>query len=421
MTLPFQAIEQWIASGFAEQTRFLQQVVQVPTDTPPGDNAASANNITALLKQLGLEVEQHSVPAQQVQAYGMRSITNLIVRHRFSADGPTIALNAHGDVVPPGEGWTHDPYGGQIVDGKMFARGVAVSKSDIASYTWCLLALKQAHQQGWLKLHGAIELHFTFDEEFGGLLGPGWLLAQGLTRPDYVIAASFSYQVVVAHNACLQLEVTVHGKAAHGSMPHTGVDAFQAGVGILNALYGLIPGLGQIQSKVAGINSPTMVVGLIQGGINTNVVPDKLSFKFDRRLIPEENPLEVEQQLHSLIQTTAARYPGVRVDIKRLLLANAMVPSAAQAPLVGAIQSHAQRVFGEVPPAVGVPLYTDARLYSEAGIPIVLYGAGPRTVLESNAKRADENLVLDDLLKATQVVACAVGQLLSNPPKTQTA
>jgi succinyl-diaminopimelate desuccinylase len=273
------------------------------------------------------------------------------------------------------------------------------------------MALRHAAEQG-AALQGCVELHFTFDEEFGGLLGPGWLLGQGLTHPDLVIAASFSYQVVVAHNACLQFEVTVHGKAAHGSMPHTGHDAFQAGVAILNALYGLIPGLSSIRSSVTGIDSPTLVVGLIQGGINTNVVPDKLSFKFDRRLIPEENPAQVEAELRALIQKGIEGREGIRVEVRRLLLANAMKPSPGQAPLVEALQRHGQRIMGEELPAVGVPLYTDARLYSEAGIPIVLYGAGPRTVLESNAKRADENLVLEDLRKATQVITCALADLL---------
>lgn len=401
----------WIDAHHADQIRFLRDVVSIPTDMPPGDNAPSAGNIARLLRERGFEVEEHQVPQAEVQAYGMRSITNLIVRYRFSDEGPVIALNAHADVVPPGEGWTHPPYAGEIEDGRMYARGVAVSKSDVASYTYSLMALRDAAEQG-AELQGCVELHFTFDEEFGGLLGPGWLLRQGLTHPNLVIAASFSYQVVVAHNACLQFEVVVHGKAAHGSMPHTGHDAFQAGVAILNALYGLIPGLSAIRSSVTGIDSPTLVVGLIQGGINTNVVPDKLSFKFDRRLIPEENPAQVEAELRALIQKSIEGREGIRVEVRRLLLANSMKPSPGQAPLVEALQRHGQRIMGEELPAVGVPLYTDARLYSEAGIPIVLYGAGPRTVLESNAKRADENLVLEDLRKATQVITCALADLL---------
>ena len=92
------------------QTGFLAELVKIPTDNPPGDCAAHAERARALLQDLGFEVEAHPVPEMNVRAAGMKSVTNLIVRHRFG-DGPTIALNAHGDVVPPGLGWSHDPYG----------------------------------------------------------------------------------------------------------------------------------------------------------------------------------------------------------------------------------------------------------------------------------------------------------------------
>ncbi len=118
-------------------------------------------------------------------------------------------------MVPPGEGWTHDPYGGEVVDGKLYGRAAAVSKSDFATYTFALRALESLRR----RCSGGVELHFTYDEEFGGELGPGWLLQAGLTKPDLLIAAGFSYQVVTAHNGCLQLEVTVHGKMAHAAVP----------------------------------------------------------------------------------------------------------------------------------------------------------------------------------------------------------
>ena len=406
------AIAQYVDAHHAEQIEFLRQIVRVPSDTPPGNNNPPAEKAAALLTTRGYSVERFVVPEERVRDYGMLSLTNLIVRHKFGSGGPIIALNAHGDVVPPGDGWSFDPYGGEVKDGRMYGRGVAVSKSDIASFTFALEALKAAEKEG-AKLNGTVELHFTYDEEFGGLLGPGYLLEINATKPDYVIGASFSYAIVTAHNGCLQFEVTVHGTATHGSMPETGDDALQAANAILSAIYGKLPDLGKIKSKVAGINTPTMLVGQIIGGTNTNVVPGKVVFKMDRRMIPEEYPAEVEAQVRALIEGAVAGRTGIRVEIKRILLANAMKPVAGQEKLVAALQKHGERVFGEPIPAVGVPLYTDARLYGEAGIPVVLYGAGPRTVPESNAKRADENLLLEDLRKATQVVACAVAELLA--------
>ena len=410
-TTDYSALDAWIDQHFDEEVAFLQALVRVPTDTPPGNNAPHAERTAELLAPMGFEVERHAVPQAEVQAYGMQSITNLIVRRPYGppGSGRTVALNAHGDVVPPGEGWTHDPYGAEIVDGKMYGRATAVSKGDFSSFTFAVRALEAVARP----TQGAVELHFTYDEEFGGLLGPGWLLKHGLTRPDLLLAAGFSYEVVTAHNGCLQMEVTVHGKMAHAAVPDTGVDALQGAVHILNALYALNTENRKLRSKVAGITHPYLNVGRIEGGTNTNVVPGKVTFKLDRRMIPEENVAEVEAAIRACIATAAGECPGITVDIRRLLLAHAMTPLAGNLPLVEALQKHAGEVFGQVPPAVGTPLYTDVRLYAEQGIPGVIYGAGPRTVLESHAKRADERLDLDDLRRATKVIARSLHDLLT--------
>ena len=401
-------LDAWIDAHFDEQVRFLQALIQVPTDTPPGNNAPHAERTAELLHAMGIDAERHPVPAAEVHAAGLQSITNLIVRHRYGPGGKTIALNAHGDVVPPGEGWTHDPYGGEIDDDKIYGRASAVSKCDFATFTFAMRALEAVCKPQ----KGSIELLFTYDEEFGGEVGPGWLLKHKLTRPDLMIAAGFSYQVITAHNGCLQLEVTVHGQMAHAAIPESGVDALQAAVRILNALYAQNTLYKAITSQVEGITHPYLNVGMILGGTNTNVIPGRVSFKLDRRMIPEENATDVEASLRDLIARTAAESPGISVDVRRMLLAQSMKPLPGNKPLVDAIQQHGKAVFGEDIPALGTPLYTDVRLFCEAGIPGVIYGAGPRTVLESHAKRADERLVLDDLRRATQVIARTLHDLL---------
>ena len=405
----YDKLDAWVDAHFDEQVGFLQRLVQVPTDTPPGNNAPHAERTAELLAGYGFAAEKHAVPADEVAAAGLQSITNLIVRRSYGEGGPVVALNAHGDVVPPGEGWTKNPYGGEIEDGKIYGRATAVSKGDFSTFTFALRALESLGAP----LKGGVELHFTYDEEFGGEVGPGWLLKHKHTRPDLLIAAGFSYQVVTAHNGCLQMEVTVHGKMAHAAIPDSGIDAMQAAVHILTALYAQNALYKQVTSSVDGINHPYLNVGTIEGGTNTNVVPGKVVFKLDRRMIPEENPVEVEARIRQVIAEAAAACPGVTVDIRRMLLANAMKPLAGNRPLVDAIQKHGQALFGEPIPATGTPLYTDVRLYAEAGIPGVIYGAGPRTVLESHAKRADERLDLEDLRRATKVIARTLRDLLA--------
>jgi len=409
MNKNYSELDAWVDAHFDEQVKFLQELVRVPTDTPPGNNAPHAERTAELLKGFGYDAERYPVPAQEVRDYGLQSITNLIVRRRYGAAGPTIALNAHGDVVPPGEGWTHDPYGGEVLGGRLYARAAAVSKSDFTTYTFAVRALESLQAS----LKGAVELHFTYDEEFGGELGPGFLLRNKLTKPDFLLAAGFSYEVVTAHNGCLQMEVTVHGRMAHAAIPHTGIDALQAAVAILNALYAQNERYKSITSKVPGITHPYLNVGRIEGGTNTNVVPGKVVFRLDRRMIPEENPVEVEADIRRIIAAAAATRPGVEIEIKRLLLADSWKPDARNAPLVQALQRHGEAVFGERIPTSGTPLYTDVRLYGAAGVPAAIYGAGPRTVLESNAKRADEHIVLEDLRRATKVVARTLLDLLS--------
>ena len=168
----------------------------------------------------------------------------------------------------------------------------------------------------------------------------------------------------------------------------------------------------QITSKVKGITHPYLNVGQIEGGTNTNVVPGKVVLRLDRRMIPEENPAEVEATIRRVIADAAATQAGISVDIRRLLMAGALTPLPGNQPLVEAIQRHGREVFGEEIPVTGTPLYTDVRLYCAAGVPAVIYGAGPRTVLESNAKRADEHIVLEDLRRATKVVARTLFDLL---------
>lgn len=405
-------ISKFLTEKREAETAFLADLVKVPSDNPPGDCAPHAARAAELLEGLGFKVERHHVPEDVVRAHGMASATNLVIRENFGA-GPTVALNAHGDVVAPGLGWSFDPYGAEIRDGVMYGRGVAVSKSDFATYAFALLALKHAVGACGLRPKGSVELHLTYDEEAGGLVGPGWLLANKISKPDFVISAGFSYSVVTAHNGCLHLEVTITGKSAHAAMPESGIDALEAANAVLSDLYALRQDLAHQASKTPGIGSPNLTVGLISGGINTNVVPDRVVFRLDRRITPEEDPQAVEDNLRTVIQRAAQRVPGIQCQIRRILLANPFVPMPGQERLVAAISRHASRIFAEPVATSGVPIYTDARLYSGAGIPTVLYGAGPRSVLEANGHRADERLVLTDLFKATEVVALTLKDLLS--------
>ena len=399
-----------ISRNFPRETAFLKSLVRVPSDNPPGDCAPHAEAAAKLLQKLGFKVERHNVPRALVEKHGMRSVTNLVVREHFGkGKGPVIALNAHGDVVPPGEGWSVDPYGAVEKGGAIYGRGAAVSKSDFATYTFALLALKAAPRG----LDGTVELHMTYDEESGGFVGPKWLLDKKITKPDFAISAGFSYAIVTAHNGCLHLEITVNGKQAHAALPESGADALEATTLVLRELYRERARLARRRSKTGGIGSAKLTVGLISGGINTNVVPDKVVLRVDRRVIPEEDGAAVERQLEEQVRATLRGRTGISVDVRRILLAEPLRPADGIDRLVRPLKANAERILKTPIETKGVPLYTDARHYSARGIPTVLYGAGPRTILEANAHAANEHIQLSDLRAATEVIAATLRDLLT--------
>ncbi|HEY0290256.1 MAG TPA: ArgE/DapE family deacylase [Pseudomonas sp.] len=393
---------------FPTQIEFLADLVRRPSDNPAGDCAEHAETTALALEALGFAVERHRVPQDEVTAAGMLSATNLVVRHRFG-DGPIIALNAHGDVVPPGEGWTADPYGAQIRDGMMYGRGAAVSKSDFATYAFALKALIDTGAP----LAGTVELHLTYDEETGGLIGPAWLLKNGIVKPDYAICAGFTYAITTAHNGAIHLEIVVRGKSAHAARPDTGHDAMEATSKLLTALYGYRDTLVNTRSQTPGIDHPTLVVGLIEGGINTNVVPDRVTLRLDRRVIPEEKAQTVLLELKTLIASAVEGLPGITAEVREVLVTSPLYMLDGAERLTFALQRAAKQTLGLDIPTEGVPLYTDARLYCEAGVPTVIYGAGPRSLLEANGHRADERIVLEDLRIATQTIAITLNDLLT--------
>ena len=223
--------------------------------------------------------------------------------------------------------------------------------------------------------------------------------------------------MTIAHDGCLHLEVTLHGKQAHAAMPATGRDALQAAVPVLAAVYSERARLAAIVSKETGIGSPQITVGLISGGVNTNVVPDRVVFRIDRRVIPEEDGTRVEADLIRLIEEALPPASGVTVACRRIILAEPLRSSAASRVLAAAIARNAETVLGVSVQTTGVPLYTDARHYAAAGVPVVLYGAGPRSILEANAHAADEHVQLTDLRAATEVIALTLGELLRAPPR----
>ncbi len=287
------AVRDFLKRERDRQTAFLASMVRVPSDNPPGDCRPHAEHAARELEALGLKVERYPVPDAVVKQHGMKSCTNLVMRERFGP-GPTIACNAHGDVVPPGGGWSVDPYSAEDRDGRMYGRGVAVSKSDFATYTWALLALKAAG----VALNGLDRTAFHVRRRGGRRDGSG-VAAEGGHRE----ARLRDLRRVLLRRHRRRTTAACISRSRWSASPATPPSPTRAtmrskrrrrssGTSTPTAR----PSRAH-ESTVPGIGHPTLVVGLIQGGINTNVVPDRVVFRLDRRVIPDENPADAERVL----------------------------------------------------------------------------------------------------------------------------
>lgn len=392
----------------ARQFDFLKELVRIPSENPPGATEPLARRLAELLAEMGFVVERHAVDPELVHRFGRDRLTNLVVRHRFG-DGPTLALQANGDTAPAGRGWRRDPFGAEIDKGTLYGRGAVASKGNIAAFAFALEALIEAG----VGLAGAIELHFTFDGETGGAMGPKWLLETEVVKPDFVIGGGLTHAVVTHVNGVLRLEVELRGKATPAHRVREGEDALEAAVHMLTTVFGLRRGLAATTSEVPGCGSPSLVVGRIEGGHGIATVPDTVRMSIGRRLIPEEDPAQVERQLTNVIGNTVARTSSVLCRIRRTQLIAPMKPAGDAQSLVDAVGRQATAVLGAPPERRGLAYDADARHYSAQGIPTVLYGAGPLDSAAAGVGGPDEGLALDDLRHATEVVALAATDLLS--------
>lgn len=400
-------IRENLVSRRSNQFQWLADLVRLPSEIQaeggvaggPGDMGEISELTLNALKDLELGIERHTVtPETGEQA---AEITNLVVRHEFAA-GPVMALVAHGDTRPCDnkKAWSTDPFGGEIRNGALYGHGV-LSKADLTVYAHALAALRDARPD----LSGTVELHFTFDGEADGVWGSKWLLDNSVINPDYALGSGISYGIGTSSTGDLQLRVEIEClTSGAGAGSGEGADPMEAASRVMDALYELRRTYPGIQSDVPGIGSPSLVIGSIKGGERPDAAPGRVEFSMDRRLLPDEDPVEVEKNLTALIAEEASRTPGTVCRINQIKLRRPMRPGPGTDKLAGVLERQATAIMGAGVPVYGVPFGAATRHYAAVGIPSVLYGAGP----ESMQQGPDESLVLDDLRKATEVVALAL-------------
>jgi len=393
----------------------LKDMVSIATVVPPGENYKEFVDYgKEVLKDLGMEVSVVEVPKDYLAKHipEMKDNPRYILLGRLKGDGKTtLHFNGHYDVVPPGAGWKTDPFKPVIVNGKLYGRGASDMKGGIVSI---LTAIKALVESG-IEISGTLEVSMTPDEEIGGMCGANYMLETELTKPDYcIIAEPSGYdRVWIGHKGSLWGEIVVYGKTAHASTPWLGVNAFEKMVKLANKLIEQLK--PKVESKVTKYETDvpegkraTIVLGsIVKGGVKINVVPDKVIFQFDRRVLPEEDFENVIKEVEEVIEEAKKEDPELKAEFKVLFEAKPAAISP-QSKLALAMKEAVREVIGREPRLTLSTGFLDARFFVEKGIETLTYGPGDL----SQAHVANEYIELNKIPLVSKAYILSIMKLL---------
>lgn len=395
----------------------LKEMVSIPTTVPPGTNYKEfADYAKELLKEMGLNVEVVGVPKE----YLKKNIPDMIDHPRYivigrlkgASEKPILHFNGHYDVVPPGTGWTvTEPFKPKIIDNKLYGRGASDMKGGIVS---ALTAVKALIESDAIP-NGTIEVSMTPDEEIGGICGVLYMLEAGLTEPNYVIIGEPSGydRIWIGHKGVVWAEVEVLGKAAHASMPWNGISAFEKMVKLATLMIEELK--PKVESKVTSYETDipegkkaTIVIGsIVKGGTKINMVPDKVSFQIDRRVLPEEKFENVTKELKEIIEKAKKEDPELNAKLNVFFKAK---PSAIspKAKITIALKEAVKEVIGKEPRLTLCTGFLDARFFVEKGHNTLTYGPG----IISQAHVANEYIELDKLSLVSKAYVSLIRKIM---------
>ena len=406
-----------------EAVAFTSDLVRMPTVNPPGElYEECARFIGDTLARCGFEVEYHPAVGRPEHTPAHPRI-NVVGTRRGRTLRPLVHLNGHFDVVPAGAGWTVDPFGGEVRDGRVWGRGSCDMKAGIAAAVFAAEAIRRSG----VALNGSVEISGTVDEESGGFAGVAWLAHHGrisADRTDFAIIPEPLYvdRICIGHRGVYWFEVQTNGRIAHGSMPFHGVNAVEHMGLLLERIYAdLQPRLASRTTAVPvippGARHATLNINGIEGGqpvdgIQTPCVADRCRAVFDRRFLLEEGFDSTKAEIIEMLDGLARSVPDFKYEIRDLMVVHpTKTPDGS--PVVSALERALHRVLGRSGGLVASPGTYDQKHFARiAGVPhCVAYGPG---ILDL-AHQPDEYCDVSDLMNATKVIALAVLEL------TQTA
>jgi succinyl-diaminopimelate desuccinylase len=400
------------------------ELIRIPTVNPPGDAYGDcAAWIGHRLAQRGWTVEYHRAEGA-VGDSDRHPRVNVVARYEGKRPGATVHFNSHIDVVAAGRGWTVDPWGGEIRDGRVWGRGACDMKGGLAASIVAAEALIEACPD----FPGALEISGTVDEETGGYGGVAWLAERGHFSPprvDHVIIPEPLNKdcVCLGHRGVWWSELEVTGHIAHGSMPFLGVSAIRGMAAFMAKVESeLYPKLGQRRTAMPvipeGARQSTLNFNSLHGGLPEQadedgfpsaLVADTCRLVMDRRYLIEESEAEVKAEIVDLLEAVKRERPEFDYSLRDLWSVPPTMTDA-EAPIVRALSDGVARVLGTPAKHVASPGTYDQKHVVRIGKldDCVAYGPG----LLELAHQPDEWVGIDDMVDSAKVMAAATLVLL---------
>ena len=380
----------------AEVIDFHRRLVQIPSVNPPGDVREAIALVESTLAAEGFET----------RIVSKLDIMPSLIATIGNDDGPVLAFNAHVDVVPIGEpsAWTHDPFGAEIVDGRIYGRGAGDDKASVTAQVMAAIALARSG----VPLKGRLIVNEVADEEVGGFNGSGYIHEEGFFTPDYLIVGEQTMnEVALGEKGGVPTIIKVWGRTAHGALPWEGANAIEAIAEVIVALRRTYyPEIAQRTNPYFHPSSAS--VNLFSGGVKSNVVPDYAEIQIDRRLVPGEDPADVVAEMRAVAEEALKDFPGVRIEIDVPWPGGAATMTPEDSPLVWSMQGANERL-GLSTNLRGFSMATDGRFWSREGTPTIIYGPGdPRL-----AHVPDEWVGVEEIMEATRAYALTALDLLT--------
>ena len=383
------------------------ELISIPTVNPPGVNYERITFVLVeILRDLDFDVFEYRVPRYEFSRHGLSKESedriNIVAVKRFGNDGKRVHIHTHYDVVPPGSGWCSDPFKPVIENGKLYGRGASDMKCAIAASIYTVRIVEELAEKLKLDLHGEVLISITPDEETGGLTGAGYLAEKGIIQGiDYTIMpepTSLTY-VWHAHKGCLWYKIKIRGRQAHATLPHLGVNAFEKMVQLATRFIEYRKIVEQRTSRfeaypVEGNRASIAIGGMCSCCDAVNIVPGEAWFTIDRRVLPEENIDEVENEIRAIVDEFRKQNPSIDVELENLLR---IEPSYIDPnhELVKLIQKSVREALGLDVKSVLCPGFLNIRYFIKAGMPAIAWGPGD---LEQ-AHAPNEYIELEKLFK----------------------